>query len=217
MDSAVHRLGRGFFAHDTLAVARDLLGRRLVRILDGDRLSGRVVEVEAYVGEEDQACHASCGPTERNAPMYGPPGHAYVYLIYGVHHCFNIVTEIEGYPAAVLIRALEPLEGLDEMRARRWPESFDRLGTGGVEGRHNRPDAQLTSGPGRLCQALGIDRRLDGSDLCAPNAQLFVESGEPVPDDHAATGPRIGVRGDEAALSVPWRFYLRGNRHVSRR
>jgi DNA-3-methyladenine glycosylase len=194
------RLSRGFFARDTLAVARALLGQRLVRVLDGRRLAGRIVEVEAYVGETDQASHASCGPTRRNAPMYGPPGHAYVYLIYGMHNCLNVVTERDGYPAAILIRALEPLEGIDAMRARR----------GG------RPDLPLTSGPARLCQALDVDRRFDGADLCAPGALLFLEAGVALPDATIATGPRVGVRGDEAALSARWRFYLRDNPHVSR-
>lgn len=185
------RLERNFFARDTLTVARELLGQRLVRVLDGARLSGRIVEVEAYVGEGDRACHASCGRTRRNAAMFGPPGHAYVYFIYGMHYCFNAVTEREGYPAAVFIRALEPLEGIETMRARR----------GG------RP--QLTSGPARLCQALAIDRQFDGADLCAPGATLFIERGDAVPDAAVATGPRIGVRGDEAALTVPWRFYVK--------
>ncbi len=194
------RLKRDFFARDTLAVARDLLGQRLVRLLDGRRLSGRIVEVEAYVGEQDQASHARPGRTRRNAPMYGPPGHAYVYFIYGMHHCFNVVTEREGFPAAVLVRALEPLEGIDEMRAQR----------GG------RPDLPLSSGPARLCQALDLDRRFDGVDLCAPNARLFLEKDINVPDETIATGPRIGVRGDQVAVTAPWRFYVRGNRHVSR-
>jgi DNA-3-methyladenine glycosylase len=202
------RLKREFFARDTLIVARDLLGRRLVRILPtaedsqiGEkRLSGRIVEVEAYIGEEDDASHASPGRTKRNAPMYGPPGHAYVYLIYGMYHCFNVVTEHEGFPAAILIRALEPLEGLDVMRQRR----------GG------RPDRQLTSGPGRLCEALSIDRHFDGADLCAPGARLFLEPGEPLPDDDVDLGPRINVRGDKTALNAPWRFYVAGNRYVSR-
>ena len=194
------RLNRDFFARDTLTVARELLGQRIVRVLDGRRLAGRIVEVEAYVGEADQASHASCGPTRRNAPMYGPPGHAYVYLIYGMHNCLNVVTERDGYPAAVLIRALEPLEGIDEMRARR----------GG------RPDLPLTSGPARLCQALDIDRRFDGADLCAPGALLFLEVGAAVPDRTIAASPRVGVRGDEAALTAPWRFYVRDDPHVSR-
>ena len=202
-------LDRDFFARDTLTVARELLGQRLVRVLDGKRVSGRIVEVEAYVGDGDQACHASRGRTRRNATMFGPPGHAYVYFIYGMHYCLNVVTEREGYPAAVLVRALEPLEGIERMRARR----------GG------RPDAQLTSGPARLCQALGIDLRFDGADLCASDALLFIEDDAAVPDGSAeasprseaiATGPRIGVRGDEVALTVPWRFYVRDNRYVSR-
>ncbi|RLC98955.1 MAG: DNA-3-methyladenine glycosylase [Chloroflexi bacterium] len=192
-------LTRDFFARDTLTVARELLGQRLVRVLDGVRLSGRIVEVEAYVGEDDQASHARPGRTRRNAPMFGPPGHAYVYFIYGMHHCLNAVTEREGYPAAVLIRALEPLEGFEEMRALR----------------SGRPDVQLTSGPARLCQALAIDRQFDGADMCASDASLFIERGGAVPDDDVVTGPRIGVRGDEAALTAPWRFYIRDSRYVS--
>ncbi|MEA3340646.1 MAG: DNA-3-methyladenine glycosylase [Chloroflexota bacterium] len=195
-------LPRDFFARDTLAVARELLGQRLVRLLDGGdkRLSGRIVEVEVYVGENDEACHASRGRTERNAPMFGPPGHAYVYFVYGMHHCFNVVTEREGFPAAVLIRALEPLEGIELMRKLR----------GG------RPDLPLTSGPARLCQALDIDRRLDGADLCTPGALLFLERAAAIPDENVVAGPRIGVRGDEAALTAPWRFYVQDNRYVSR-
>jgi DNA-3-methyladenine glycosylase len=196
----MERLRRAFFARDTLTVARELLGQRLVRMLDGQRLCGRIVEVEAYIGEEDRASHARCGVTRRNAPMYGPPGHAYIYLVYGMHHCLNVVTEREGYPAAVLIRALEPLEGVEQMRTRR----------GG------RPDVQLTSGPARLCQALEIDRRFDGADLCVPDARLFLEEDAVVPDEAVATGPRVGVRGDDVALTVPWRFYVRDSRYVSR-
>jgi DNA-3-methyladenine glycosylase len=194
------RLRRGFFARDTLVVARALLGQRLVRVLDRERLAGRIVEVEAYIGEEDLASHARFGPTARNAPMYGAPGHAYVYFIYGMHHCLNVVTGRAGYPAAVLIRALEPVEGIATMRARR--------GQG-------RALPLLTNGPARLCQALGIDRRFDGADLCAPDALLFIERDATVPDDAIASGPRVGVRGDERALTVPWRFYVRESRYVS--
>ncbi len=194
------RLGRRFFARDTLRVAHDLLGCRLVRVLDGNRLSGRIVETEAYIGEQDEASHASPGLTDRNASMYGPPGHAYVYLIYGMYHCFNVVTDKEGYPAAVLIRALEPVEGLNAMRQRR----------GG------RPDEQLTSGPGRLCEALAIGLQVDSADLCSPAATIFLEAGDLAPDERVATGPRVNVRGDSHALSVPWRFYVEGNRFLSR-
>jgi len=196
----MHRLKRDYFARDTLTVARELLGQRLVHVWNGERLVGRIVEVEAYVGEDDEACHASCGPTDRNAPMYGPPGHAYVYFIYGMHHCFNVVTERKGYPAAVLIRALEPLEGLDVMR----------------RCRDNRPDRQLTNGPAKLCQALGIDRRLTGADLCTPEGNLFLEADDVMPDEAVAAGPRIGVRGDETALRAPWRFHVWDNEYVSR-
>jgi DNA-3-methyladenine glycosylase len=189
-----------FFERDTLRVARDLLGQVLVRMLGEERLSGRIVEVEAYVGEEDQASHARCGRTERNAAMYGPPGRAYVYFVYGMHHCLNLVAGLEGFPAAVLVRALEPLEGLERMRTLR----------GG------RPDAQLTNGPAKLCQALAIDRRFDGADLCVPGASLFLEAGQPVREEAIATGPRVGVRGDQAALTAPWRFYLRESPFVSR-
>ena len=197
---AMSRLSRDFFIRDTLTVAHELLGQRLVRVLDGKRLSGRIVEVEAYIGEGDRASHARCGPTQRNAAMFGRPGHAYVYFIYGMYHCFNVVTEREDTPAAVLVRALEPLEGVELMRVRR----------------SGRPDAQLTGGPARLCQALEIDRRFDGADLCAPDALLFLEEGAAVPDEAVVTGPRIGVRGDEVALTVPWRFYVRDSRYVSR-
>jgi DNA-3-methyladenine glycosylase len=195
-----NRLSRDFFARDTHTVARELLGQRLVRVRDGKRLSGCIVEVEAYIGEDDQASHARPGPTRRNAPMYGPPGHAYVYLIYGMHHCFNIVTEQEGFPAAVLVRALEPLEGIEKMRKLR----------GG------RPDLPLTSGPARLCQALEIDRRLDGADLCAPDALLFLEEDDSIPSEAITTTPRVGVRGDETAITIPWRFYVQDNHHISR-
>ncbi|MEE8392592.1 MAG: DNA-3-methyladenine glycosylase [Anaerolineae bacterium] len=193
-------MNRDFFARDTLTVARELLGQRLVRVLDGERLSGRIVEVEAYIGEDDQASHAHPGRTRRNAPMYGPPGHSYVYFLYGMHHCFNVVTEREGFPAAVLVRALEPLEGIENMR----------------ELRGGRPDLPLTSGPARLCQALDIDRHFDGADLCVPGAFLFLEKDATIPDDTVATGPRVGVRGGEVAVTIPWRFYVQESKHISR-
>lgn len=194
------RLPREFYARDTLDVARDLLGKRLVRLDDGVRLSGRITEVEAYIGEDDRASHASPGPTARNAPMYGPPGYTYVYLIYGVHHCLNIVTEREGFPAAILIRALEPLEGLETIQQRR--------------GLHHLSPS-LTCGPGRLCAALNIDRRLNACDLCAADALLWIEDAEAVPETQVARSPRIGVRGDQAALEARWRFYIRDSTWVS--
>ena len=167
----MHRLDRLFYARDTLTVARELLGQRLVRLLDGQRVAGRIVEVEAYIGEEDQACHAACGRTARNAVMYGPAGVAYVYFIYGMHHCFNVVTEREGFPAAVLVRAIEPVEGIEAMR-------WNRPGRRGKE---------LTNGPAKLCYALAIDRALNGVDLVG-GEDLWIEQDEPISDDLVATG-----------------------------
>lgn len=194
------QLPREFYARDTLTVARELLGKCVVRLYAGVRLAGRITEVEAYIGEDDRASHASPGLTARNAPMYGPPGYTYVYLIYGVHHCLNIVTERERFPAAILIRALEPLEGLAIIQERR--------------GRQD-PSPDLTCGPGRVCAALDIDRRLNACDLCTPNAALWIEDAAPVPETQVARSPRIGVRGDQAALDARWRFYLRDSTWLS--
>jgi DNA-3-methyladenine glycosylase len=194
------RLPRAFYHRDTLAVTRDLLGKRVVRLREGERLVGRIVEVEAYRGGEDEASHASPGLTERNAPMFGPSGHAYVYLIYGMYHCLNVVTEREGVPAAVLIRALKPLEGLETMQKLRGSQ---------------HPLRNLARGPGRLCEALDIDRSFSGLDLCAEDASLWVEDAPAVPEAHVARSPRIGVSGDERARTVRWRYYLRDSRWVS--
>lgn len=180
---------QGFYARPTLVVARDLLGRRLVRCIEGQRLSGRITEVEAYIGEDDMASHAARGKTDRNRPMYGAPGLAYVYFIYGMYFCLNAVTETEGFPAAILIRGIEPDEGVDLMVVRR-------------VGQRKR---NLANGPGKLCQALDIDRALNGHDLTA-SRELWIEAGEPVADDAVFATPRINVRGDERALSAPWRL-----------
>lgn len=188
------RLPREFFARPTLEVARDLLGARLVRVeAEGQRVAGLIVETEAYIGEADQGCHARAGRTPRTAVMYGPPGHAYVYFTYGMHWLFNVVTEQEGFPAAVLVRALLPTEGLERIAARRQGQSPRRW----------------TDGPAKLCQALGIDGAFHGLDLCAPDAPLFLEEGLAVPDAWVRTGPRIGLNSvPEPWKSIPWRFYL---------
>jgi DNA-3-methyladenine glycosylase len=193
------RLDHSFYYQPTLQVAQGLLGQQLVRVVGGQRLSGLIVETEAYIGETDKACHASRGRTLRTEVMYGPPGHAYVYFIYGMHHCFNVVTEQEGFPAAVLIRALEPLEGLELMRRHR----------------PGRPDDQLTNGPGKLCAALAIDRTRNSVDLCTSQV-FFIEEGQTIADEAIATSSRIGIRSDEVARSRLWRFYIKGNRCVSR-
>jgi DNA-3-methyladenine glycosylase len=179
-------------------VARALLGQRLVRIIDGQRLSGRIVETEAYIGTDDRACHASRGRTPRTEVMFGAPGRAYVYLIYGMHHCLNVVTERREFPAAVLIRALEPVEGLASMR--RW--------------RQARSDRDLTSGPGKLCQALRIDRGLNGADL--GGADLFIEAAPQVAEARVLSTPRIGIAYAGDSRELPWRFLIRDHPSVSR-
>lgn len=182
------RLPRSFYARPTLEVARALLGQRLVRLRGPERLAGLIVEAEAYIGQEDMACHAHSGMTRRNAVMFGPPGHAYVYFTYGMHWMLNFVTEAEGRPAAVLVRALIPVSGLPTMR---------RL-------RRGRPDAVLADGPAKLTQALGIDGDLNGCDLCAAKAPLFVEAAPSVPESAVTYSPRVGVN----YAPEPWKSQL---------
>jgi DNA-3-methyladenine glycosylase len=185
------RLPRSFFDRPALSVARALLGTRLVRIEGGQRLAGIISETEAYSGEDDLGCHCKAGRTPRTQVMYGPPGHAYVYFTYGMHWCLNFVVETEGYPAAVLIRAIAPTEGLDMIAARR----------NGVARPH------WTDGPAKLTRALNIARDFNGADLCAPGAQLFLEPGIPIPDFQIAVTPRIGLKNvPEPWKSIPWRF-----------
>ncbi len=195
-------LGRAFYARDAREVARDLLGAVLVRRLDGRRVSGRIVEVEAYRTTDDQAAHAHAGHTPRNAPMWEAPGHAYVYLVYGMYWLLNVVCEPQGTPAAVLIRALEPLEGQDVIAARRAGRSL----------------LAWTSGPGKLTRALDISGAHNRLDLTVPNAALWIEAGERVPDAQVRTGPRIGLGKHvrEPWLSMPWRWWIAENPHVSR-
>ncbi|GAB2792609.1 DNA-3-methyladenine glycosylase [Halomonas shantousis] len=186
-------LPRDFYARPGLIVARDLLGRYLVRESGNERLIGRIVETEAYGGAEDSASHASRGRTLRTATMFGPPGHAYVYLIYGMYDMLNVVTEGEGEPGAVLIRAITPVAGEASMIAHR----------GGKRGR------ELANGPGKLVRALNITlAELNRHDVCAGH-KLWVEAGEPVADEQIITGPRVGVDYAEPDdRDAPWRFRL---------
>jgi DNA-3-methyladenine glycosylase len=175
----------------------------VVRDLDGALAVGRIVETEAYAGPDDRASHARAGLTPRTAPMHGPVGHAYVYLVYGMHHCLNVVARDESAPAgAILIRALEPIEGVTVMRERR--------------GRTADPDGRLCAGPARLCQALAIDRNLDAHDLTAGNV-LWLSAGWREQAESIAVGPRVGVGYAGAGWADrPWRFWLSGNPSVSR-
>ena len=184
-------LPASFYDRPTLAVARELPGARLVRILDGARVSGIILETEAYIGEEDLGCHAKAGRTPRTEIMYGAPGHAYIYFTYGMHWLLNAVTEREGFPAAVLIRALQPEAGLDIIAARRHPQ----------------PRARWTDGPAKLTQALGIDGALNGADLCSRENGLWIEEGISIPDENVTLSPRVGLYSvPEPWESIPWRF-----------
>jgi DNA-3-methyladenine glycosylase len=214
---------RDILAGPTLDAARALLGARLVRDPDpgdtaADRRVGRIVEVEAYIGEDDRASHARMGPTDRNRVMFGPPGVAYVYLVYGMHHCLNVVTEPDGRPAALLVRAVEPLEGLSAMRAARESGVRRRRGRraepAGAEwataSLPPRPvaDARLAAGPALVCEAFSVDRSHTGLDLCDPASPLRLEpapGGEAAPEILAT--PRIGIGyAGEPWESVPWRI-----------
>ena len=193
-----------FRSRDVHEVARDLLGAIVVRTVAPEpgrpalRLAGRIIEVEAYDGPEDLACHASKGRTARTDVMFGEAGHAYVYLIYGMHSCLNVVTGPIDYPAAVLIRALEPVEGLD-------------MTTAGPRARRER----VAAGPGLLTQALRIDRSLNRADLCAPGP-LTIEAGEPPGDSEVLRGPRVGVDYAGRWARRPWRLGVRGSPALSR-
>ncbi len=182
-------LPRKFYNRPTLAVARDLLGARLVYISNGKKLVGFIVETEAYIGEDDLACHAKAGRTKRTDPMYGEAGHAYIYFTYGNHWMLNAVTEEEGFPAAVLIRAIQPIEGVELMMKRR-------------KGRD-------TFGPGKLTQAMGITKRQNYADLTEPTSPLRIEAGVKIPDKIVTITPRVGLnQTPEPWFSKPWRFLV---------
>ena len=180
-------LSRAFYDRPTEQVARELLGKWLVHTDEGGRRIGRIVETEAYIGVHDKASHSSRGVTPRTRVMFGPPGHAYVYLIYGMHHCFNVVTEAEGHGAAVLIRALEPIEGVQ----------------------------QSASGPGLLCRALGITRSHNEVDL-TQSERLRIVDGEDAGTPRITRRPRIGVDYAGAWAKRLLRFYITGNRWISK-
>jgi DNA-3-methyladenine glycosylase len=191
-------LDRDFYQRPAIEVARNLLGKVLVRRLNGKNLAGKIVETEAYVGPHDLACHASKGRTPRTSIMFEEGGCAYVYMIYGFYFCLNAVTGRESYPAAVLIRALEPLDHLNVMKRLR---------------KNPRYDTNIASGPGKLCMAMGIDKRLNGQDLTGH--RLWIEDRK-LKVGRIARSPRIGVDYAGEYKDKPWRFYIQGNPHVSR-
>lgn len=184
-------LPREFYARQTLTVARELLGARLVHIEHGERIAGIIIETEAYCGESDLGCHAKAGRTKRTQVMYGPPGYAYLYFTYGNHWLFNVVTRPEGQAEAVLVRALLPTEGIQCIARRRAPQ----------------PSARWTDGPGKLTQALGIGAEHNRCDLTSIQGSLFIERAFSIPDGYVTTSPRIGLYTvPEPWKSKPWRY-----------
>jgi len=184
------RLPRQFFARPTKLVARELLGKVLVRKIGNKKLSGMIVETEAYVGPHDLACHASKGKTERTKVMFESAGTWYIYFIYGMYHCLNIVTEAKDYPSAVLIRALEPLENIESS----------------------------TNGPAKLCRALKIDRRLNSTSAISKSSKLYIEDREiAIPKNKIISAKRIGVDYAGKWKNKPLRFYIKENKFVSKR
>jgi DNA-3-methyladenine glycosylase len=200
--ASISKLPREFYTRpNVVTVARELLGKLLVvPAPDGQRVSGRIVEVEAYRGPQDRAAHSYGGRrTKRTETMYGVGGTVYVFFVYGMYYQFNVVTNITDAPHAVLVRAVEPVEGIELMRQRR----------------HGQPDHNLTNGPGKLCIALGIDRKLDATDLLGDG--VWLEDGPKIPRSQIATGPRIGIDYAAEWRDKPWRFWIRGNSFVSRK
>jgi DNA-3-methyladenine glycosylase len=196
------KLPREFYTRsNVLTVTRDLLGKVLVvPAPEGTRVSGIIVEAEAYRGPQDRASHAFGGRrTRRTETMYKGGGTAYIFFVYGMYNQFNVVTNVEGIPHAILIRALEPVEGIELMKLRRAGQS----------------ERNLTNGPGKLCIALGIDRSLDGADLLGN--KVWIEEGERISRSRIASGPRVGIDYAEEWVDKPWRFWIKDNPFISRR
>ena len=193
------KLTRDFFARDTRLVAQELLGKYLVRMDGGAALAGRITETEAYIGPIDKACHAyGYRRTKRTETLFARPGTAYIYLIYGMYHCLNFVTEAEGEPCAVLLRGLEPATGAERMALARFGMPLEELTA--YQKKH------FLDGPGKVCRALGLTRAQDGLDLCGSGELFLWDAGEPAPVFH--TGKRIGIDYAEEAADFPWRYYV---------
>lgn len=199
-------LDRTFFNQDSIVVAKALLGKTLVHEVNGQTIMASIVETEAYMGIEDKAAHSYNGRrTARTEIMYGAPGFAYVFLIYGIHACFNTVTREAGVPQAVLIRAVEPVSGLDSMAHARFGKPYSELTGSQIVG--------LTNGPGKLCQAMSIDTSDNGTDLCGK--RLYIADSDDA-EFNIISATRIGIDYAEEAKDYPWRFFIEGNPYVSR-
>ena len=199
------KLNREFYNRDSLIVAKELLGKVLVHHVNGEKITAKIGETEADMGVDDKAAHSYGGRrTQRVEVMYGDPGFSYVFIIYGMHYCFNVVTKEKGNPQAVLIRALEPLDGLDIMGYNRFSKSYNDLTNAQIK--------NLTNGPGKLCNAMLIDKSLNGEDLCSNN--LYIEDINNENFSIVST-KRVGIDYAEEAKDYPWRFYIKDNKYVS--
>jgi DNA-3-methyladenine glycosylase len=201
------KLSREFYARTSIDVAKDLLGKYLVHIVDGVEIIGKVVETEAYMGPSDKAAHSfNNRRTKRTEVMFGPPGFAYVFAIYGMHSCMNVVTAEVDSPQAVLIRALEPIAGLEKMTELRYKKDFSDC--------NKREIVGLTSGPGKLCKSMDITRFNNGDDLCGDSLYIIEDTTEQ--QFQVVTTTRININYAEEAIHYPWRFYIQGNKYVSK-
>lgn len=198
-------LSREFYDRESIIVAKELLGKLLVHNINGENIVSKIVETEAYMGIIDKAAHSYGGKrTKRVEIMYGKAGFSYVYLIYGIYNCFNIVTNKEGIPQAILIRGVEPIEGIEFMAQSRYNKPYDLLNKSQL--------TNLTNGPGKLCKALAIDRSLNGLDMCA--SKLYVLEGDNKEVD-IVSAKRVGIDYAEEAKDYLWRFYIKDNKYVS--
>lgn len=199
------KLNREFYNRDSIIVAKELLGKVLVHEIEGQKISARIVETEAYMGVVDKAAHSYNGKrTPRVEVMYGDPGYSYVFMIYGLHCCFNVVVNEKEIPQAILVRAVEPIHGMEWMAQKRFGKTYEQL--------TKSQRKSLTNGPGKLCGALSIDRNLNGLDLC--DDVVYIEEGESKAFNIVTT-KRIGIDYAEEAKDFPWRFYIEGNEYVS--
>ena len=200
------KLTREFYSRETLQVARELVGKTIVHVVNGIKLSGKIVETEAYIGTIDKACHAYGGKhTPRVETLYGIPGIAYVYFIYGMYHCFNIITKEKGSPEGVLIRAIEPIEGLNEMSKLRFKKCYNDLTKAQIE--------NLTTGPSKLCIAMNINKENNKQDLCT--SDLYIEDSAYIEEVTIIEAKRVGIDYAEEAKDFLWRFYIKNNTWVS--
>ncbi len=204
----MQKLEREFYNRDSVTVAKELLGKYLVHVVENEELIGKIVEVEAYMGPTDKAAHSyNNRRTDRNEIMYGGPGFSYVYIIYGMYNCMNVVVEQPGKPQAILIRALEPTKGMKAMSRFRYGKAYEELS--------KKEKLGLTSGPGKLCKALNVDRTQNGLDLCGEKLYILKDKSEEAFEMVSST--RINIDYAEEAKDFQWRFYIKGNPYVSKK